>query len=199
MRTKSPIKRQAIIDAAAAAFEEFGVEQTSMSQIVERVGGSKATIYNYFASKEALVGAVMLETWVRQIAQLFIAFGESDDPVPALTHFAREYLSMLLQPAIIALTRSAMLHGDQSGRDFYDNGPKRGWDLVALRFQKWVEEKGLSPVNAEVAALHLKGLLQAELFDRTLYGFPLPDRCELDAVADRAVQAFLGNYRFNTP
>ena len=32
-------------------FQELGFERTSMSKICAKVGGSKATIYNYFASK----------------------------------------------------------------------------------------------------------------------------------------------------
>jgi AcrR family transcriptional regulator len=194
MRTKSATRRQSIIDAAAAVFEEFGVEQASIAQIVQRVGGSKATIYSYFSSKEELVGAVMLDAWVHRMQQVFLDFEADDDPRRALTSFSRAYLSIILQPAIIMLTRSAMLHGDQCGRAYYENGPMRGWDLVASRLQHWTEKHLFPRVDTQVAALHLKGLLQAELFDRTLFGFPAPPVEELDGVADRAVQAFLGNY-----
>ncbi|GGY05631.1 TetR family transcriptional regulator [Massilia dura] len=199
MRTKSPVKRQSIIDAAAAAFEEFGVAETSISQIVQRIGGSKATIYSHFASKEELVGAVMLRMWVEQMTQVFLAFEAADDLQPALARFARAYLNILLQPAIMTLTRSAMLHGDSTGRDVYEKGPKRGWDLVASRLQHWSEKNIFPAVDTQVAALHLKGLLQAELFDKVLFGFPVPDRQEVDAVADRAVQAFLGHYALRLP
>ena len=50
MRVKTEEKRQAILEEAAKAFQELGFERTSMSEICARVGGSKATLYNYFAS-----------------------------------------------------------------------------------------------------------------------------------------------------
>jgi AcrR family transcriptional regulator len=61
MRTKTEEKRQAIIDVAAATFGELGFERTSMSEICTRLGGSKATLYNYFPSKEALFLEVMFQ------------------------------------------------------------------------------------------------------------------------------------------
>ena len=54
MKTKTESKRQAIIQAAAEVFREVGFDRASMSDIRERIGGSKATLYNYFPSKEKL-------------------------------------------------------------------------------------------------------------------------------------------------
>ena len=54
MRKKSEERREAILETAAAVFLERGYSATSMSLIAERWGGSKATIYNYFSSKENL-------------------------------------------------------------------------------------------------------------------------------------------------
>ena len=59
MKTKTESKRQAIIQAAAEVFREVGFERASMSDIRERIGGSKATLYNYFPSKEKLFFEVM--------------------------------------------------------------------------------------------------------------------------------------------
>jgi AcrR family transcriptional regulator len=54
MKTKTESKRQAILTAAAEVFREVGFERASMSEIRARIGGSKATLYNYFPSKEKL-------------------------------------------------------------------------------------------------------------------------------------------------
>lgn len=59
MRTLTNERRQAIIDTAADLFQEMGYERTSMNEVAKRVGGSKATLYNYFASKEALFEIVV--------------------------------------------------------------------------------------------------------------------------------------------
>jgi hypothetical protein len=54
VKTKTEARREAILAAAKAVFEEMGFEQATMSEITARVGGSKATLYRYFDSKEAL-------------------------------------------------------------------------------------------------------------------------------------------------
>jgi AcrR family transcriptional regulator len=59
MRVRSEEKRQEIIRIAAGLFEELGYERTSMSAIAARVGGSKATLYGYFSSKEELLRTVL--------------------------------------------------------------------------------------------------------------------------------------------
>ena len=59
MRVRSEEKRQEIIRIAAGLFEELGYERTSMSAITAQVGGSKATLYGYFSSKEDLLRAVL--------------------------------------------------------------------------------------------------------------------------------------------
>ena len=59
MRVRTDEKRREIVDVASELFEEHGFERTSMSMISERLGGSKATLYGYFKSKEQLLAAVL--------------------------------------------------------------------------------------------------------------------------------------------
>jgi len=63
-KTRSELKREAIIEAARRAFEEFGVQGTSMDKLAEMAGVSKRTVYNHFASKEELYAAVLDRTIV---------------------------------------------------------------------------------------------------------------------------------------
>lgn len=52
-------KRAQIVRSAAELFFENGYARTSMAAVATRAGGSKATLYNYFPSKDALFGAVI--------------------------------------------------------------------------------------------------------------------------------------------
>jgi AcrR family transcriptional regulator len=60
--TAKDVRRQAIMQIARDIFLEEGYAAASMSAIAARLGGSKGTLYNYFASKEELFKAV-IQDW----------------------------------------------------------------------------------------------------------------------------------------
>ena len=45
----------ALVDAACDCFERYGVRKTTMDDIAQQAGVSRATLYRYFSSKEAIV------------------------------------------------------------------------------------------------------------------------------------------------
>ena len=57
----SPDRRQQILRAAMVCFAKCGFHQTSMHDISEEAGVSVGLIYRYFASKEAVIGALAEE------------------------------------------------------------------------------------------------------------------------------------------
>lgn len=63
MTTRSEQKRAAVLAAAQAEFQEKGFALSSMDAIAARAGVSKRTVYNHFASKEALFDAIAGEFW----------------------------------------------------------------------------------------------------------------------------------------
>ena len=48
-------QREALVDAAIRLFEERGIDGTSMDDIAEAVDVSRATVFNYFPYKEAIL------------------------------------------------------------------------------------------------------------------------------------------------
>jgi AcrR family transcriptional regulator len=48
------IRKQTMVDAAETLFEMKGIDQTSMEQIATKAGFTKATLYNYFESKDEI-------------------------------------------------------------------------------------------------------------------------------------------------
>lgn len=61
--SRSELKRQAILNAAKSAFQESGVQGTSMDELAARAQVSKRTVYNHFESKEALVIHLLTDLW----------------------------------------------------------------------------------------------------------------------------------------
>ena len=58
--TKDPlVRKNEIIDAAEELFYSVGYDETSVSDIVKAVNVAQGTFYNYFASKEAVLEALV--------------------------------------------------------------------------------------------------------------------------------------------
>lgn len=52
-------KRQEIVDKVRSLYHEFGIRSVTMDDVVRELGISKKTLYQYFADKSDLVGAVL--------------------------------------------------------------------------------------------------------------------------------------------
>ncbi|MFW9933096.1 MAG: TetR/AcrR family transcriptional regulator [Candidatus Thorarchaeota archaeon] len=63
MEQERKIRRESIITAAEKEFIETGYESSMVEQIAIEAGYTKATIYNYFDSKEDLLAAVIARTY----------------------------------------------------------------------------------------------------------------------------------------
>ncbi|NML17992.1 TetR/AcrR family transcriptional regulator [Azohydromonas caseinilytica] len=103
--------RQAILDAARAAFAENGLGGTRLEHIAERAGVDKRLIYYYFENKEKLFLAALEEVYadIRR-AELELNLTELD-PVTAirrLTEFTWQYHAA--HPEFITLVNSENLH-----------------------------------------------------------------------------------------
>ena len=107
MRIKTQHRREAIIQAAIAVFNEAGFERASMSEIAARLGGSKATLYGYFASKEDLYVAAMQEAIAAQAGEISrILDPQKCDIAAVLQAFAIAYLEKVTSPDILANKRT---------------------------------------------------------------------------------------------
>lgn len=71
-------QREAILGAAVHAFSEIGYPSASMSQLARSCGVSKATLYHYFDSKEAL----LFEALRRHTAELLALVRDAADRAP---------------------------------------------------------------------------------------------------------------------
>jgi len=198
MRVKSEARRQAIIEVAKEAFIRQGFENTSMSEIACRVGGSKATLYNYFSSKEEIFAAVMESSATEKITHAFKILEDSDDIRTTLTNFGMHYLHSILAPDIMAIRKMALNEADRSdiGRHFYENGPKKGWELISNYLQKQIDQNNLITCDAGICAMHLKALLEAEVVEPYALGvITPPDENQLTAIVERAITVFLQAYQ----
>jgi|GEM_PF-223341 len=76
-RSKAPAKRESLLAAAKRFFATKGYENTSMQDLANAVGVPVGSVYTYFASKQALLTAVIEEGWAEfsnQLAQGLAAY-----------------------------------------------------------------------------------------------------------------------------
>ncbi len=198
MRAKTETRRQAILDAAAEVFQETGFERTTMAAICERLGYSKATLYNYFASKEELFSAVVFEATEAEFQATLEALDATvEDMTEALQKFGRGLLTLLYSPQVQAVRRLVVAEAGRSdlGKKCYELGPVRNEAATAVFLQQAMDAGQLRQADARIAALHLRGLLEAEWLDRFLFQTLEPVSAEeISATVGRAVAAFMAAY-----
>ena len=127
-------RRDDILDVAVDCFLAQGYAATSMAEIAARRGGSKATLYNYFKSKEVLFAAVMERQCASLAETLFDVAHDHDNPRERLEHFALSFLERLRTPTSRGLRRLVVGEGDrfpEIGRLFYAYGPKVVLEKIA--------------------------------------------------------------------
>ncbi|KFZ37511.1 TetR family transcriptional regulator [Shewanella mangrovi] len=195
MRVKTEKKRLAIIEIAKEAFFSQGFEKTSMSYISQQLGGSKATLYNYFSSKDEIFYAVMESSATELIANAFNSLNNAKEIRASLIAFGINYLDLILTPEIMAIQRMVMAEAGKSdlGKKFYAKGPKRGWDEVSKFLTLRIESKELrADIQPWHAAMQLKGLLEAELvMPYSLGAIDKPTAKQIRDIVERAIDAFL--------
>lgn len=191
-------KRAEIVAVAKALFFQEGYAGASMAQIAARVGGSKATLYNHFKSKEELLLAVVRDVTDPPNAQALAENAPRDFrawlvwvgviAVRALT--THESLSMQ------RLAAAEALRFPEIGRIFYQEGVLPGHQRLAARFKDAMSRGELREADP---------LYVAEAFmDSVAGGWPLrrivwniappPNDGEIEARVKEAVERFLEGY-----
>lgn len=72
-------RREAILDAARAAFADTGYHETSLDAVAEQAGVSKALLYEHFGSKRELFVA-MLELHVHELIERITSAAAAAEP-----------------------------------------------------------------------------------------------------------------------
>ncbi len=195
MRVKTEDRRQAIMEAAMGLFREVGYERASMSEIAARLGGSKATLYNYFKSKEELYATAMVE----ESLGIFETFVKKLDPRRkdirrVLEEYGVSYLHFINAPGLIAKKRHTLSQGVVAalGPLLYERGPRYAWNKVAAYLSRLMQTGALRQCDPEIAALHLQGLLEAGVVEPAM--FDTQPRLSIERAAPLAVEAFLRAY-----
>lgn len=195
---KSDSKRQAILDVAYRLFRTQGFDGTSISEITAQVGGSKATIYSYFASKEELFVECMIAAAEGFTMGTYARLNSNPaDLGAALEDFGRSFLQFSFSADMVAVRRLMIAEAERSGvgKLFYAKIISMRANMATF-LSECMASGRLRRDDPIMAADQLRALLEAEVFEPLLLCArerPLDDT-ECALVARRAVAAFLRAY-----
>ncbi|KKC23894.1 TetR/AcrR family transcriptional regulator [Sphingomonas sp. SRS2] len=191
-------RRDAILAIAATSFMEQGYSATSMSAIASAVGGSKATMWNYFPSKQALFEAVLERATSAHHAEMTSLLDASGGLEETLRRFCLRFVQKITSPPAIALHR--LVHAESGrfpevGQIFYERAPKTAHAMLARFLAAAMDRGELRSADPIRAARTLVSLCMSGVHQQVLLGLietPPPELVTIDAEA--AMNFFLRAY-----
>jgi AcrR family transcriptional regulator len=193
---KTDAKRREIVATAWEVFRAKGFDGASMSDVAERLGGSKATLYRYYGSKEELFAAALEEMIGESGRGIFSGLWDEGDLEPRLLEFARIYMANRMRPDMIAVERALVAEGDRSdlGERLRKKFIEPYWRRLAAVFNHEMRSARLRKGDPLVATWHFRGLIEADLVERRLHGDTTITDGEIERAAVGGVEAFLRAY-----
>ena len=196
MRVKTDEKRREIVAKAWELFKKDGFERTTMSGISEHLGGSKATLYSYYDSKEQLFAAA-LEQVIRDPAdQVFAYLAQPGKLKTRLLNFARAMLKARLSEDLIAVEQALITEARRSelGELLRARFVQPQWHRLAAALDREMVAGQLRKADPMLATWHFRGLVEADLVERRLHGETIITAHEIKKAVESGVDAFMKAY-----
>lgn len=136
-------RKRAVIDAARTLFVEQGFERTTLGDIVERAGGSLATVYKLFGNKDGLLEAVVFEKASSGEALIREAVEEGGPPARILHRLAELLRGHFLDPETVALIRIVIarsINDREFARKFFERTATRTRHSLERMFSSWQDD-----------------------------------------------------------
>jgi AcrR family transcriptional regulator len=193
---KTDAKRQEIVVAAWEVFRAKGLDGASMADVAERLGGSKATLYRYYGSKEELFAAALEEALREQNDEAYQRISREGDLRERLLEFAATYLKFRLTPEIIGVHRVMIASAEKSDlsavlrAEFIDPN----WRRFAAIIEGEMAAGHLRKADPYLASIHFRGLVEADVLERRMNGERLVTNAQVDTAIEQGVGTFLQAY-----
>lgn len=152
-----------------------GFEAASTNRVVAAFGGSKATLFRYFPTKELLLEGVLLRIAERWMSAVDLRGLPAARPGEWLTGCATLMLASILGPEPLFVGRLAVAEGHKFpdlGAVFEQRAIRPTRHAVAQRLAEWHRAGLLCSESPERDAEHFFDLAFAGEVSRALYGRP---------------------------
>ena len=170
-----------------------------MNDITRAAGVSKGTIYVYFANKEELFEALIEEERQTIFANMYEALEGSGDVAETLRNYGIALALKITSPTVLKAQRTVIAICERMpelGVRFYERGPKRGHDRLAVYLQRAVDAGTLAIPDVALAAYQFADLCMTGIFRQCLFGYrtDTPGREEIERIVGSGVAVFLAAY-----
>lgn len=188
-------RKARILDAATALFLKVGYGDTSIDAIVDKSGGSKATLYSFYPTKaelfRAVIDAIVSSHEGAELKSL-------DDVRDTLVNFAEDRLRVVFSRKHRSLMGLIIAERDRFpdiARMYYERGPLRSHTQLRDYFETLIGRGLIDIRSAEEASEYFRGMLMHQRYIDQLYlDAPAPSTEEIGVRARHVVDRFLEAY-----
>lgn len=185
-----------ILEAAAQLFLQDGYDNTSVDAIVEKSGGSKATLYSYFPTKADLFSSVVES--IVATSELPGALDPDEDLRATLRRFAEARLKVIFSERHQVLMRLVIAERQRFpnlAATYYERGPERAHAALSEYLNKVRHADGLEIDDVDEAAEVFVAILLQRWYKQQLFcASELPSDSEIADRARRTVDRFVSIY-----
>jgi len=197
-----PDKRTAILEAAAELFLKDGYESASINKLIDRAGGSKATVYSHFQNKEGLFEAVV-ENIVQEVPA-FISTLRLDtlDLRAGLIAISERLLELATSPRHLALARIVIAESGrfpEIGRAYYEHAPRHICEVLTDFLEERARRDGVVIARpGEIVESFTGMILHHQLFRQFCLDPTPPSKREIRRIAERNANMLLAMLASNS-
>jgi outer membrane protein TolC/AcrR family transcriptional regulator len=160
------LREEALLDAAATLMAERGYAAASMDELAARVGISKPTLYQHFASKEALAVAVALRRMAQAELRMAEAETRADEACSARAQLEEVLAAELARSAGLWATRVDLPRAVLDASPAVGAARERVWARLGALVDRCKAEGGCrADVPTPVIVRHLASLFRDDYAD----------------------------------
>jgi AcrR family transcriptional regulator len=158
-------RKNQILEAAIAVFARLGFRAARMDDVAEQAGLSKAALYLYYKSKDAIIAALLQRLFVQEFKQLQ-ALVESEregsvvEHLLVLTQQVAAMLQWMSRLMPIAFEFYSIAGRDRQVRQFLKEYFADYRHLLARLIERGIAQGELRDVDAEATAITLVALFE---------------------------------------
>lgn len=194
---RSNPKVRQLMDAAYQLFLSHPYDAVSTDAIAKAASVSKATLYVYFPSKEALFAALVSEKCERTEHLIWSALPTSQGIQEVLLSIARQFIQIFASCDGLAFYRSLIAQiprFPELGEIFYESGPRIVHEKIEALLRTADAQGQLAVPDPALAARQFLQLVSADIQLNGLLGLPPLSEQRISETIESGVALFVRGY-----